>query len=301
MRNREIGNLTDYVVINTKTGEDLGYLSRKEIKHIDSCREAKIKEESKINDFNFDSNLAKNKDEFFELIDLYCGNFYFSFYKKILKLEYIFRFIYICTYMNYKNYIEFGAAKGENRLIKKKDLFEILNLKKTEAYETIKYLFDKKLLIEDNEGNIKVNIKFCKKGKITKNQAKVGIRMFEEAIRELYLKSKPTEHNKLALFIKLIPYVNLKYNVICSNPEEENIEKINPLTIKAIADIAGYKNSNRLKKELLDLTVNESLAVVITETKYGKFVHINPTVYYKGTNKEDLKYLVNVCKLKRKK
>lgn len=174
-------------------------------------------------------------------------------------------------------------------------------MKKTEAYETIKYLFDKKLLIEDNEGNIKVNIKFCKKGKITKNQAKVGIRMFEEAIRELYLKSKPTEHNKLALFIKLIPYVNLKYNVICSNPEEENIEKINPLTMKAIADIAGYKNSNRFKKELLDLTVNESLAVVITETKYGKFVHINPTVYYKGTNKEDLKYLVNVCKLKRKK
>ncbi|HFD2052235.1 TPA: hypothetical protein ACF2DE_002966 [Clostridium perfringens] len=301
MKNKEIGNLSDYIIVNSKTGEDLGYLSNKEIKHIDACREVKIKEESKINDFNFDSNLAKNKDEFFELIDLYCGNFYFSFYKKILKLEYIFRFIYICTYMNYKNYIEFGSAKGENRLVKKKDLFEILGLSSKETYNTINYLFDKGLLIEDNDGNIKVNIKFCKKGKITKNQAKVGIRMFEESIRELYKKSKPREHNRLALFVKLIPYVNLKYNVICSNPEEENIEKINPLTIKAIADIAGYKNSNRFKKELLDLTINDSLAIVITETKNGKFVHVNPTVYYKGTNADDLKYLVNVCKLKRKK
>ena len=63
--------------------------------------------------------------------------------------------------------------------------------------------------------------------------------------------------------------------------------------------IAEYKNLTRFKRDLLNLTVNEELAVKITETKYGKFVYVNPRIFYKGNNADDLKSCMNEFKIKK--
>jgi prolyl oligopeptidase PreP (S9A serine peptidase family) len=115
--------------------------------------------------------------------------------------------------------------------------------------------------------------------------------MFENGIKELYEKSKPTEHKQLALLFELLPYLNLKYNVICEDTTEEVLEHIKPYTLRQIANMLKETNITRFKKKLMDMTVNSQPVVCINEIKNKKMITINPKIYYKGTKLEDLKYL----------
>ena len=64
-------------------------------------------------------------------------------------------------------------------------------------------------------------------------------------------------------------------------------------------EIAEYSNITKFRKELLNVTVNGELAMKITETKYGKFIYVNPRIFYKGNNYEDLKACTNEFKVKK--
>lgn len=231
------------------------------------------------------------------------GGFYFQNYENVLKLniakQYLFRFIYLCTYMSYDKKIHFGNAIGEKSLALEKDLKEIFRLSKSETINTKNTLIENGLIIINKDKTINVNSKYAIKGEIEKRELKMSVKVMEKGIREVYRKSKATEHKKLALLIELLPYVNFRHNVICSNPEESDVEKINPFNLTEVMRIAEYKNLTRFKRDLLNLTVNEELAVKITETKYGKFVYVNPRIFYKGNNADDLKSCMNEFKIKK--
>lgn len=244
----------------------------------------------------------KSEDEFNKFIDKTLGSFYFGSYNKILELniqmQYKFRFIYLCTFLNYDNKLEFGQSRGVNKLMIEKDLEEVLGLSQNETIRTKKELKKHNLFLVNEDGTLTVNKRYCIKGSPSKRVLKESIRMMENGIRELYKNSNAKEHKKLGLFIELLPYINLQFNIICSNPKVEKIEDIKPLNMNEIMQIVGYKNLYRLKRDLLDLTVNEKLVVAITETKQGKFISINPMVYYKGTRLPSLEWLCGIYKIK---
>lgn len=238
-------------------------------------------------------NIKKSMSIFKMAIDERCGSFYFDFYKRFKNIErqFIFRFLYVCTYMNYDNKLSNGK-----RLLYEKDLKDILNLGKSEFFKTKKVFIDNNLMNIDENGNIKINEWYCKKGDININKNIEVVRMFNNAIQELYEKALPKEHKKLGLLIAILPYINLKYNIVCHNVKEESLENIKPMTIKELCTIVDYdvKNSSRLKSDLLRLTVNKENVVMFNE-KYGsKIMTINPKVYYKGTNIEALDYLIGL-------
>lgn len=239
---------------------------------------------------------VKNFSEIAELIRSF-GGFYFSCYKNLLKLkldkQYMFRFMYLCTLMNYENKVEFGNAKGDNVLALEKDLQEILKLSERECRNTKKELIKNKLIIINDDKTISINNKYAVKGDIDKRKLKGSVRAMEQGIQELYNKAKATEHKKLGLLIELLPYVNFTHNVLCNNPNETDIGKVDPLNLTEVMQLAEYKNLNRFKKDLLNLTVNDELVAKITETKHGKFIYINPRIFYKGNNVADLKATVN--------
>jgi hypothetical protein len=172
--------VTRYAVIDTNSGEITQYLTTEEKNSLDSkYTSASPNGESKLND----DNCRKNSDLFYMFIEEMCGNFYHNYYNNVVQHKYIFRFLYICTYMNFKNYIELGNSKGENKLANKKDIQEILKLKDQQFYETYNYLIENKLILDD-EGYIRINSEFCNKGKLIKNNGVV--RMFNNAIQYLY-------------------------------------------------------------------------------------------------------------------
>ena len=223
-----------------------------------------------------------------ELLDKF-GAFYFNYYKRLnITRQYLFRFIYLCTYMNYNNLLSDGR-----KLYKSKDLKMLLKLSNTEYKRTEKYLLENKLIIYTDSDNIEINNKFCVKGKINKNKNVEVIRVFDDAIRELYENSLPREHKKIALLLEILPYINYKYNVVCKNPKETNIELIEPLKMTDICKILDYDvtNASKLKKSLFSLTVGNEYVVGMFEKGCGKAIYVNPRVYYKGGDNEGINFL----------
>lgn len=243
--------------------------------------------------------MRKSKDAFNEWIAKEYGGFCFFFYDMIdkgLKKQYIIRFLYLCTYMDYKNNLLYGNAKGDDRYMLEKDLKEVLKLGKTETLNTKNILIANGLIKINENNNISIISDYCLKGTIPNNKRKLDkIRIFKNAIQELYDKAKPSEHKKLGLLIELLPYINLKFNVVCENPECELWSEIIPISLTKLANLMGYSNNKtstqKLKYGLFNIIVNGEMAIMIHQTAKGAFVTVNPRTYYKGTTLADVKFL----------
>lgn len=225
------------------------------------------------------------RTEFENILIEECGSFYFNFYGRLASTidnpAMLFRFLYLCTYMNYDGYLSDGR-----RLIKADGLKELLRLKDREFYETKKYLLSNNLISIDDKIVVSINANYCKKGKVNKIGKIEVIRMFNNAIRGLYEKSLPREHKKLALLVKLLPYLNFKHNIICKNTDCEYKEYIEPYSLPELAELLGYgrTNTTKLKKDLFKLRFDNELVIGIFECDNGKFIYVNPKVMYKATN-----------------
>lgn len=239
------------------------------------------------------SKYIKNRSDLSKEISK-IGDFYFNYYKDLDCNKHMFRYMYICTKVNFDNYLEFGNAKDENRLMEEKDLYEMLDLKRKESMETIKYLIDNKYLILDGT-YIKVNPNVCKKGSMGK---KIDVtRVFSNSIQELYKNSKVNEHNKLGLLIKILPLINFNRNILCVNPKENRVELIKPINLTTLSEMLGYSTTQRLKRGLMDLKVNDESVIMISKINNKDMILINPRVFYKGTDIKELRFLSDLFKI----
>ncbi|MGL4452509.1 MAG: hypothetical protein ACRCX8_18850 [Sarcina sp.] len=275
-------------VIDEATGE-VEYLTKDEVSWLENNRTSA----SVIND----KGCIPTSGLFQMFIKEECGEYYHNYYENTLENKYLFRFIYLCTYMNYKNYLEYGEARGEKRLVVKKDLKEILGLKDQQHYDTINNLFKYGLILFDEKGYVRVNEEFCKKGKLKKKTRKV-IRMFNNSIQDIYKCSSTREHERLGLLLRLIPYVHYKYNIICKNPEEEEVSLIEPLKQKEILEILNVDRTPI--RNLLKLTIMDKKEYAFIKFSNGSFKNIfviNPRIMYKGNNLEEIEMCMGWFKL----
>ena len=287
--------LTNFAIIDTDSGEITQYLTTTEKSLLEEkYTSANPSSDNKLND----DNCRKNTDLFYQYVSETCGNFYFNYYENINYSQYIFRFIYLCTFMNYKNYLEYGNSKDENKLMIKKDLFEVLKLSDRETYNTINYLTENQF-IEISEKYIKVNDDYCKKGNLTTNKNKGVIRMFDNAIREIYENSLPKEHKKLSLLIKILPLVHFSTNVICRDARQEIIELIDYYTLTELADELGYSTTQKLKKGLMDIKVKGQPVIMISKINNKDMLVVNPLIYYKGNDLKTMEGIINLFKMAR--
>lgn len=246
-------------------------------------------------------NKKKSDDEFKIFIDENLGNFYFLFYKLIRKgieRQYIVRFLYLCTYMNYENKLLFGNSSCKSKYMREKDFEEILRLSKREAMRTKQCLLENNFLIINKNKVIQINKKYCIKGKIESAKKKSPkVRIFENGLKELYEKSKPREHKKLSLLIELLLYINLKFNIICENPQCEKIEDIKPMNLTKITKLLNFSTVQKLKKGLSNISIQDEKVIGIFTIGNKSMILINPRIYYKGTKVDDVQYLLNLFKL----
>ena len=281
----ELKNITKHYIEGSKTKEEA----------IDNIAKTIIDLENKTAEKNrLGYAINKDKDEFQKYINDNYGRFYFEFYKKYntkpTERAYMFRFIYLSTYMNYDNILS-----NKKRLLKENDLENILMLSRSETYKTKKWLIENKFIFINENDTITINSVYAKRGKIRKVKNIEVVRMFDDTIRELYKNSLPKEHKTLGLLIDILPYVNYKYNVLCENPNESEPELIEPLTISKLGEKLGIDKSHcsRLKNKLKNITVNNEPVIGFWEDKLGKSIWVNPKFIYKGDSLNDLKIIEN--------
>lgn len=232
------------------------------------------------------------------------GNFIQTRYNPLLKaIDYdtatAFRFIYLCTYMEYDTgYIIWNNAKA-----KENDLKFILDISRAVMPKIKQELFDDGLIFKDTEGYLYVNPTYCYKGDISNNKEykKEYTRIFNNSIQELYKKSgDPREHKMLGKFILLLPYVNIYHNVICLNIREKDMERIILPSSQQMDEIfhVSERNANRTLKELLSIKVGGEPAILNISHNMAKIYAVNPRIYYGGVNVKNLEELRGYFKAK---
>ena len=254
---------------------------------LNNAKQEEIKKEKAI--------YYKNKSEFIEKITGLYGKFYFSFYTNLpdIAKQYLFRFIYLSTYLKYNDdRLMVKEEKERYRLIYEYELQDLLKLSIREYQYTKKALIENKLIKIENDKTIHINNRLSINGDIGSTK-KNYIRIFNNAIQSIYINSVAKDHKKLFILIELLPYINYNLNVLCFNPEEIQPELIDPLTLDDIANILDmYKsNKSKLKTLLLNIFVDGKKAMMINKDYKQEFFIVNPCIYYKGNKSDDIDFL----------
>lgn len=258
--------------------------------------------------------IRKNKNKLSMLVDEELGSFYFNKYTELLeqtktdKGKYdtalVFRFLYLCTYLGFDGVLMYGGYRNNKHhdLMQEKDLQEVLQIDRKQVRQTKERLVELGLVEITEQGHIKVNKKYCKKGNITMadKEGKNIVRVFDQGIQKLYKATLPKEHKRLGLLVPLLPYLNIQYNVLCHNIEETQASKIEPLSIQEVCSIVGYNvnNARRLEKELIGATVGQEPCFMVSISAYAVIYTINPRLFYRGNDVKSLQSVIDMFKIK---
>lgn len=153
-------------------------------------------------------------------------------------------------------------------------------------------------IIEDVDG-LKLISDDITRGTITDSK-KSYQRFYIDAIRKVYLETKPTRHRHLGYVYQILPFINFEYNIICWNPEEKVLDNINPLTVAEFCGFIGY-NAGDYKKLLklyrqITFEINNQreyfLTFVMNEADAEHIrIFVNPRIIYSGSDYKKVEVL----------
>ena len=205
------------------------------------------------------------------------------------------KIIYLSTFMDYDNYLTTGNLTREKERITRVEAAVLLGIGERKFYEFWKSVKAVGVLIEEpEEGYIKLNDEIFHRGSLEGVEvSKRAIRIYANAVRKLYEKSTAREHKLLSKVFQAIPYINIKYNILCTNPDETELKFVKCLCLTDYCRFIGYDINNvpQLRKALKRLTVMNEGVFGFTETCAGDSIFVNPMVYYGGNNYDEVKVL----------
>ena len=228
------------------------------------------------------------------------GTFVWLIYAPLEKLDFgltgmdIVRLIYLSTYLDYYNVLRINN-KTEMKL---KDFPKILDVSERSAKLFITAIKKAGLLIE-KDGKLKLNQDVVYRGtlKFQANNIRT-IRIYIDTVRELYLNTSKKERNKLLYIFKLIPFVNIKYNIVCNNIDEENIDNVQILTLEELCNVLNYDKAHiaRLRCDLAGIRLNgKHVIAFLTVNNYKtSTICVSPALYHAGERNDVIDMLLNV-------
>jgi len=290
-------NLTVHEVVNFETGEVVEVVRLEDLQEEQARRKANNIQGMK---------LRKSKEELNSLIDGVLGSFYFHQYTELLEelagdTALAFRFLYLCTYADYDGVLMYGnyRNKKHHSPMQERDLIEVFGLSATLNRSVRKELYSHNLIEKDSQGRLSINKKYCSRGKQSKKSLQTSVRVFDAGLQDVYSTVKPTDHKKVGILFALLPYVNKSHNVLCFNPQEQDIAYIETMTIQDIARAVDYgvAKARRLEKELLNVRVDGEYSLLGANAGDTTHYYINPKLYYAGSELESLKSLISMFEL----
>ncbi|KNY26347.1 hypothetical protein [Pseudobacteroides cellulosolvens] len=225
------------------------------------------------------------------------GSFIFMIYrycksKKDLTQADLTRLIYLASFVTYEGILTF-----DNRTVLTKQNLNQLVLKlHKETFYTFYNKIVKLKIIEEKEDKLYLNKAHFFKGFPAEHKKFIlkrnYIRIYIDAIQHLYKNTPVKNHKQLGIIFMLIPFINRYWNILCTNPDEQNLELLNILTLDNLAAILGYNKKYlfQLKKELKKIKLADGKNVLIFIEKdidsNKKEICINPKIIYGDSEPE---------------
>lgn len=204
------------------------------------------------------------------------------------------RLIYLQTFC------DFAEDKG-NRLklntkqdMRRSDLQKVLGLSYDATSAFWKEVYPN-YLTEDENGLIFSNLDVFIRGKIEPGSS--YYRAYVRGVRKLYEETPKSKHRHVGYLFQLLPFVNVEFNAICWNPEEQDVDEIEFLSLDEFCDLIDY-DKNRRDRLLniyrqLTFTVKSKngthkerfLSIVGDGLDKGNHkLYVNPRVLYSGSD-----------------
>lgn len=215
------------------------------------------------------------------------------------------RIAYLATYSDYHNKLIMDNYKP----IIRKNLHKILKVSKCTTNRFLKECIDTGIIIENDDNSLYLSSDFYR----GQSQDDDRVRIYRNTVRSLYNKLTISQHKYFGYIVKLIPYINIRWNLICDDIYEEDFYKLQNIPFTDVCKLIGYDTSNlththRLKHilESIECDVNgemQSLCIFMFAKSRGKNVsciYINPSIIYVGGDIESLKVITAMFKNKAK-
>lgn len=207
------------------------------------------------------------------------------------------RLVYLATYIDYNNREENVLVKhGKNNkteYMTRKDIKRVMGLSDATFSRFINDLKNNDLLWEVND-KFYISNEYFSKGRSSFDKKKYT-RIFINTTRKLYEGCSTRQHVKLSYVFQLIPFLNYETNIICSNPNEIDINKLNKLGLKDICKLLGIsedkKSMSKFEHDLYKIIIKIGddnyylFSRVILKGGNGKndYFVINPYIIWNGS------------------
>ena len=211
----------------------------------------------------------------------------------------IIRFMMLATCLTFGGNL-FDSNRNKVKKSSLKNIWDTTS--KNSINETYNLLLECEYIYVTEEGYIMLNEEIIVKGAIDnfeelrkEDHSLTYTRIFVDNLRDMFKGTEPKQRKHLANLFKILPYVNFKYNVFCSNPTEVDKTKLELLDWTDLAKICGYNidNASRLKKDLMKLKIYGYDVIGQFETGSGRTIKVNPKVYYSSNDVSDVRELYN--------
>lgn len=199
------------------------------------------------------------------------------------------RLIYLASFLNYDNQL----MATQRIPLTKEGVKEKLHLSSTTFYRFWNEVTARGLICDDDEGHLTMSSAMFFRGE---TPAYTGyecgwVKIYISQIRKLYEVTPTSKHQYIGAIFLMLPFINLKHNILCYNPFEENLEQIRPLAMSDMCRILGVVESNatRFREEYQQLlftteeTIQRFCTVAISDSE-AEFLCINPRIVFMGNN-----------------
>lgn len=207
------------------------------------------------------------------------------------------RLVYLATFLDYEGYLKINLHKK----MKRSDLESVLQLKKSETYKFWNEVKGTYVFVDKN-GYLCMCSDFSCKGKLPYGGRYQQI--FIHSVQKLYRETSVTQHRYLGYVFQMLPFVNVEYNILCSNPTEEELDRIVPIDIDSFCATIGYSKDQRAR--LMRVYSNITFSVDGKQEQFCAFVthgtdigrtkiFVNPHILYHGKQDVQTQILGKLC------
>lgn len=212
------------------------------------------------------------------------------------------RLVYLSTFLKYGTDCLYLTKRTQ---MKKEHLPKVMGMSATTAFRFMKEACPQ-YIQEDEAGNLHLSAQIFRCGEMGKNNKHMAYqKIYIDMVRNLYGRTRLSNHKELGYIFAMLSYVNIEYNVLCKNPYEKDIEQIELMSVREFCEAIGhsYSTVSRLRETYSKIR----FPVDGTDEQFCKFVSdgnnlddawifVNPRIIYSGTSPEQVKIMGKFCK-----
>lgn len=280
----------DYLILDNATGELIGGFKNGAI--ITEQEEIERRKREKERRLEREAKRRTTKEKFFFI----RSDTEFEF----LSAATLTRLIFLGTYCNYDGVL----MLSERQPMLYSDLSKILNLGKT-ATNNFWNEASPQYITADTNGYLHLDDIFFHRGRMKRKQCNPYQQFYHKGVRKLYNVVNSRKHKQLGYIFLMLPFINREYNLLCHNPYETDIDKVELMSIADFCNRIGYDvtHIDRLLKIydgiLFDVDGRKERFCTITYNGINKCnakICVNPNIFYIGHDYKAVEILGVFCR-----